>query len=551
MAAKAIQHSIPGQLSSHINEEYPLFVEFLSGYYEWLETEGSPYHQLRNHLSALDLKESLDGYSNLLKHEYLSTIPEKVLADKEILIKHSKQFFQSLGTEKSFQFLFKILYGEDIELYYPKTDILRASDASWIDDENLMYVSNSGNVNDYLYRRITQTREVFPGIFEYASATVNRIINRYANKFNFAELYVSDIVGEFKIDYPIAVGENIEWILPIANEVEVVSPGLNYTIDNSLTYDGDTRFEIVIPATVIGHVDTRYTTVMTASDLIVEIDGENVTDFTYDGKFLAHPNIIQGTLVSVSWPIYAGYLAISQVGTLGQILDVELVDTPFGIITPQTYSSGHGGSGGVVRVLPALTKRIAGYFLDNESFLSTNKVLQDSEYYQDYSYVIKAGIDVDRYRDVVLSTLHPAGLKMYGEVNIIEFIKLIIRDANFTITVNFTGEIFFTSTVHLYNRVGFVEDFKYGETAATYHANDFKNIKIADVIEGIKPINCHYSNITLLSVGGYVYADYMIPGYVADRIVEDPVYIDDTYVDDDYDYIELEGYSTYGVDYVG
>lgn len=511
MAAKAIQHSIPGQLSSHINEEYPLFVEFLSGYYEWLETEDSPYHKLRNHLSALDLKESLDGYSQLLKHEYLSTIPEKVLADKEILIKHSKQFFQSLGSEKSFQFLFKILYGEDIELYYPKNDILRASDATWIDDENLMYVSNSGNVNNFLYRRITQTREVFPGTFEYASATVNRIINRYANKFNFAELYVSDIVGEFKIDYPIVVGDQAEWILPIASEVEVVSPGLNYTVDNSLTYVGDTRFKLDIPATVIGHVDTRYTTIMAASDLVVELDGDTVTDFTYDGKLLAHPDIIQGTIVTVSWPIYSGYLAISRVGTVGQILDAELIDTPFGIITPQVYSSGHGGSGGSVRVLPALTKRIAGYFLDNESFLSTNKVLQDSEYYQDYSYVIKAGIDVDRYRDVVMNVLHPAGLKMYGEVNIIEFIKLIIRDANFTITVNFTGEINFTSTVFLYNRAGYVEDFKYGQTSETEKVNDFKDVKISDVIAGIKPLNRHFANVTYLTTGLYVHDDYVEP----------------------------------------
>ena len=551
MAAKAIQHSIPGQLSSHINEDYPLFVEFLSGYYEWLETEDSPYHKLRNHLSALDLKESIDGYSQLLKHEYLSTIPEKVLADKEILIKHSKQFFQSLGSEKSFQFLFKILYGEDVELYYPKTDILRASDASWVDDENLMYVSNSGNVNAFLYRRITQTREVYPGIFEYASATVNRIINRYANKFNFAELYVSDIDGEFKLDWPIAVGENTEWILPIANEVEVITPGLNYTVDNSLTYVGDSRFQIIIPANVIGHVDTRYTTIMTASDLIVKLDGETVTDFTYDGKHLAHPDIIQGTLVTVSWPVYAGFLAISQVGNVGQILDAELIDTPFGITEPQIYSSGHGGSGGSVRVMPALTKRIPGYFLDNESFLSTNKVLQDSEYYQDYSYVIKAGIDVDRYRDVVMSVLHPAGLKMYGEVNILEFIKLIIRDSNFSIDVSFTGDVLFSSSVFLYNRAGFVEDFKYGETAATYRSNDFKDIKISDVIEGVKPLNYHYSNIALLSPGGYVYINYMDPGYVTDRIIEDILYIDDTYVEDDYDYVELEGYSAYGVDYVG
>lgn len=534
MAARAIHHSVPGQLSSHINEDYPLFVEFLSGYYEWLETEGSPYYQLRNHLTAMDFKVSLDGYASHLKNEYLATIPEKVLADKEILIKHSKQFFQSLGSEKSFQFVFKILYGEDITLYYPKTDILRASDASWIDNENLMYVSNSGNVNNFLYRRITQTREPFPGVFEYAYATVNRIINRYANKFNFAELYLNDIEGEFDLDYPIVVDDNSEWILPIADNIEVVTPGLNYTIDNSLTYAGSPTFDIEVQATVIGKVDTRYTTIMSADEITAKVNGVELVGFTYDGKMLAHPSIVQGTIVTVSFPVYAGFLSIDQVGTLGQIVDVNLIDTPFGITSPQLYTSNDGGAGGSIRVLPALTKRIDGYFLDTESFLSTNKVLQDSEYYQDYSYVIKAGIDVDRYRDVVMSVLHPAGLKMYGEVNIIEFIKLIIRDANFTVTVNFSGEISFTSTVFLYNRMGFVQDFMYSETTKTYLTNDFKEIVIADVIAGQKPLNRHYSNITITDFGGYVAIDYLLTGYIGDTVTEGEVYMDETYMDGNY-----------------
>lgn len=516
MAAKAIQHSIPGQLSSHINEEYPLFVEFLSGYYEWLEGTDSPYYQLRNHLSALDLKESLDGYATHLKNEYLSSIPENVLADKEILIKHSKQFFQSLGSEKSFQFLFKILYNEDIELYYPKNDIMRASNATWIDNENLMYVSNSGNVNNFLYRRITQTREPFPGVFEYATATVNRIINRYANKFNFAELYLNDIIGTFDLNYPVVVDDIVEWILPIADGIEVVAPGLNYTIDNNLTYAGDSTFDINVQATVQGIIDTRYTTIMTASDLTVKVGGVEITDYTYDGKMLAHASIVQGSIVTITFPVYAGFVAIDRVGTLGQILDVNLIDTPFGIVTPQLYTSDDGGSGGSIRIIPALTKRIDGYFLDNESFLSTNKVLQDSEYYQDYSYVIKAGIGVDRYRDVVMGVLHPAGLKMYGEVNIIEFIKLIIRDANFTVTVNFSGEISFQSTVFLYNRAGFVQDFMYSETSHTNRTNDFKDVKVSDVIAGIVPLNRHYANIAVISEIGYTDDGFLEPDYYDD-----------------------------------
>lgn len=502
MAATAINHSIPGQLSSYINEDYPLFVEFLSGYYEWLESEGSPYFQIKNHLSAMDFKESLDGYADMLKSEYLNSIPEKVIADKEILIKHSRQFFQSLGTEKSFQFLFKVLYGEDIQLYYPKVDILRASDAKWIDNESLMYVTNTGNVNDFLYRRIEQRRETSPGIIETASATVNKVINRYANKFNFAEIYLTDIIGEFKLDWPISVGTADEWVLPIADTVVITSPGMNYATDNVLTYEGDTTFNITVVASEAGVVNCRYSTIIAASELHVEINGVQVHDFAYDGRFVRHPNIVSGTSVTVSYPLYSGFLTIDQVGPSGVIQGVNLVDTPFGITKPQIYRAKDGGSGGVITVTPSVTKKIDGYFMTTDSFVSSDKMLQDSEYFQDYSYVIKAGIDVDKYRDVVMKVLHPAGLKMYGEVNIIEFIKLIITDVLFDITVQYAGDISSSSSVSLYNRAGFVHDFMYALEPETYKIRDFLDLTVQDVMEGNKPLNMHFSNITTFELVG-------------------------------------------------
>lgn len=513
MAAKAIHHSIPGQLSAHINEDYPLFVDFLEGYYEWLELPSSPYYRLRNHLSAMDFKESIDEYASLLRNEYLNTIPDKVIADKELLIKHSKQFYQSLGTEKSFQFLFKILYGEDVELYYPKVDILRASDAHWIDNESLMYVSNSGNVNDLLYRRIEQKRELqdTPGEYEYAYATVNRIINRYANKFNFAELYLTDIEGEFKLTHPVTVDGITEWILPIADEVKVQSPGLNYTSDNSLTWAGDETFELAMIATESGYVDTRYNTIMTASELYVELDGVHVTDFTYNGKLVHHDSIVPSTEVVVRWPIYKGFVNITTVGSLGEIQTVELIDTPFGILTEQTLIGEEGGSGGVVKLIPSLTKRIPGYFMTTDSFPSSEKVLQDSEYYQDYSYVIKAGIDVEKYRDIVLGTLHPAGLKMYSEINIIEFIKLIIRDENFDVVVALTDAVSFISEVPLYNRLGFVEDLKLNFLRQTYSTHNFKNMVVGDIVsKPNKRLNMHWSNIEYIREEPYMNEDYIV-----------------------------------------
>jgi 6-phosphogluconolactonase (cycloisomerase 2 family) len=40
--------------------------------------------------------------------------------------------------------------------------------------------------------------------------------------------------------------------------------------------------------------------------------------------------------------------------------------------------------------------------------------LQDNDFYQEYSYLIKVTEIVDRYRDVVKRVLHPAGAKMFG-----------------------------------------------------------------------------------------------------------------------------------------
>jgi sugar lactone lactonase YvrE len=55
-----------------------------------------------------------------------------------------------------------------------------------------------------------------------------------------------------------------------------------------------------------------------------------------------------------------------------------------------------------------------GRYIDTKGFLSWNMRLQDNDFYQEYSYLIKVTEIVDRYRDVVKRVLHPAGAKMFG-----------------------------------------------------------------------------------------------------------------------------------------
>ena len=44
--------------------------------------------------------------------------------------------------------------------------------------------------------------------------------------------------------------------------------------------------------------------------------------------------------------------------------------------------------------------------------------IQDSLYYQDFSYVIKVGRTIDEWRDSFKKTMHPAGFYFTGQVNI-------------------------------------------------------------------------------------------------------------------------------------
>ncbi len=62
----------------------------------------------------------------------------------------------------------------------------------------------------------------------------------------------------------------------------------------------------------------------------------------------------------------------------------------------------------------------SGNFLDNDGLLSNElQRIQDSFYYQDYSYVVRVGDSINTWRDAIKSTVHPAGWNVFGEVEVV------------------------------------------------------------------------------------------------------------------------------------
>ena len=66
---------------------------------------------------------------------YASLIPQDVAIDKATLIKNVLPLYLSKGSENSFKLLFRLLFAKELEVLYPRSDVLRASDGKWLEEK--------------------------------------------------------------------------------------------------------------------------------------------------------------------------------------------------------------------------------------------------------------------------------------------------------------------------------------------------------------------------------------------------------------------------------
>ena len=88
--------------------------------------------------------------------------------------------------------------------------------------------------------------------------------------------------------------------------------------------------------------------------------------------------------------------------TSGASATIAQIDTP--TITPQV---------GTIAIT-------SGEFLGERGKISSDVMrVQDSFYYQDYSYVVRVGESINTWRNAIKRTVHPAGWAVFGEVSIV------------------------------------------------------------------------------------------------------------------------------------
>jgi len=126
------------QVPEFIRDEHPKFILFLEAYYEFLDQFG--YGKAKELRNISDVDVSLAEFEQQFFNTFLPFIPRNVSVNKEILIKNILPLYLSKGSEKSYRFLFRLLFGEEILIETPGKQILRASDGRWT-QENVLRVN--------------------------------------------------------------------------------------------------------------------------------------------------------------------------------------------------------------------------------------------------------------------------------------------------------------------------------------------------------------------------------------------------------------------------
>lgn len=138
------------QVPEFVREEHPRFIAFLEAYYEFLEQTGQVVDEMKTLKEISDVDTSIDNFEKNFFNTYASLFPLDTQVSKEILIKNALPFYTSKGSEKSFKYLFRSLFDEDVTITEPKLDVLRASDGKWVVEtavrvENKVYSKYTGD----------------------------------------------------------------------------------------------------------------------------------------------------------------------------------------------------------------------------------------------------------------------------------------------------------------------------------------------------------------------------------------------------------------------
>lgn len=540
-----------------VNDDYPLFVQFLKTYYKWLDIT-----QINSIENVVDIDTTLDSFVKYFRKELDVFGIKYQYVDERIYLKYVKQFFLAKGSEAAYWFLFRILFNSDSAIIRPWDSVFIPSNAKWVQDITIFVKVDKGDGNNF-----KQNKVIIIG--EDKKEYQGRVIDAIEIRYNIFELFLDTVLtGNITVgNIVISEDKQIKGrLLSTVTKIVVQSPGRNFNIGEmydittnngygskfivrdvdenggitkldlisfGLGYEHEfmqtiypiTKDERIVPYSNIAMLKSSDSEVLYSNDSsgtfnIIESNTQYRLPFSqfYFAEDYGEPGFSNVTeditpiaireqfdILRLFNPISFRFDSgdnVSGFSDFGEIVkhnysadainyfnDLTYVGNKVGQFSDKLVSEKEVYDAATIFCYTNYMVKYPGYYSDLYDTLGQNIYIQDSYYYQIYSYVTSVDQPFKSYHNLIDNIIHPIGNKVFGNYVPTNNANLSLSIEN-TLDIIYPGSLFLEPIIVLDN---LIFDFSYNilsENSAV--ATD----EYLLIINGLATLPINYVNVT-------------------------------------------------------
>lgn len=435
-----LEHRLP----EFVRESYPNFVSWIKDYLTWLEQDENFLRIIEDWRQNNEPSNNAEPYITAILKDLGFEAGQGLYVTKDVLLHTLRDFYLARGSEASFRWLFRVLFNADVEIRYPRLEMLIPSYAEY-GERHFIFTSALNRNTEAFESALAYIREnggVLDGVTSGAESNIQNITIIYGQGTPFLQIEILKPLIEFEVGEQVNIiaGATVsEEVQPVLS-VNIVDAGAGYKSDDQIVVTGiqlqglaavDSTFAGGIDSVVISDPGAGYAVndMVRASSTddgfgfsakVTQVDGSGgiqnikVTSRGYNYETIPdvfiHAGSDQAILHGVS-------------DEIGAIQSIRISDPFVGFTDANISVISDEGLGANLEALP-VSRWVTRGWNDNRGVIAEACTLIDSDKYQQFSYQVVSSIPATQYDDYVDDLLHPMGFIRTSSFEIVSGITL-------------------------------------------------------------------------------------------------------------------------------
>lgn len=410
---------IKSRLPSFLEKLYPQFTDFITAYFEQLESDGQVINEITRFINNTDSTIENAKYWDKILADISWGLKEEFTVDKRLFILFVRHYYMSRGTAKSVEFLFKLFYNDHPKITYPRDKLLMLSNTEYRNTVT-MYLKN--NVEANILRRMQELSQNFGLVGRGVTSGGSLIVDNVDIMNGYIRLFIStsnDFLPHETIEL---TGENFQHIFenvpvysidPISSN-EPISE-FNFTVNNIPFAITLLNLGKVIGVQIAdGGLDYR------VGDYFTDVEGVGIYGevIEVDNKgTITRVQLTSTGIDTAKVPEIHLYTSTGRRAILNAIVD-DKVGRPLKVVNHAPIFEEFTHNNITFKFTKKAFYESPKRWLNDNHIVESNAILLDSYYWHQFAYQIESGIARPEYEHFVKENEHPPGYSFFSQLDL-------------------------------------------------------------------------------------------------------------------------------------